>query len=249
MRKNILTVLLLLSLQLAGCTNNVQQIKSKDDYKYTDHNIDEGTKMNCVDYKLCSKKIESLIKFPDTKHFYELIDEFINADVYSESLLYCLVAANKLGIDEAKIRVASCLSESLSNPNVGKNSKELSLEYLKKWESSTKHKRGKQIIERFKSLPKNDTLISIPTINHKSPEIQLLKTSSLKGNVEDYKKLKEKMYNDEMYVFLLYYAYIMADRYSYVPAKKDIIDIINRFFCEHNLGDVDDDTKKIYEYL
>ena len=165
------------------------------------------------------------------------------ADEYSESLLYCLVASNKLGIDVAKIRVASCLSESLSNPNVGQNSKGLSLSYLKKWASCTKHKRGKQIIERFESLTMNENQIRVPTITYNSSETQRLKAGSLKGSVEDYKKLKEKMSNDEMYVFMLYYAYIMADRYAYSPAKKDVITIVNRFYREHNLGPIDKDTQ------
>lgn len=243
MKRNILIGLLLLSLQQTGCTNNVQQNKSNEDNRSTKFNIDKVANIDSSYYHLCSEKFESLIKHPDDKHFHELMNEFHYADEYSESLLYCLVASNKLGIDVAKIRVASCLSESLSNPNVGQNSKDLSLSYLKKWASCTKHKRGKQIIERFESLTMNENQIRVPTITYNSSETQRLKAGSLKGSVEDYKKLKEKMSNDEMYVFMLYYAYIMADRYAYSPAKKDVITIVNRFYREHNLGPIDKDTQ------
>lgn len=194
-------------------------------------------------YKLCIQKMACLIKNPSEKQFFELENEFVYADDYSESLLYNIVAANKLGIDVAKIRVANCLTHSLNIPNIGKNSKEIALFYLKKWESSTKHKRGKQIIERFESSSKDDIEMIVPVITYKSSENQRLKACSLKGSIEDYKKLKEKLYNDKMYVFLLYYSYIMADRYGYLPAKKDVVTIIKRFYKEYHLEPIDKDTQ------
>ena len=64
-------------------------------------------------YNLCLEKFASLIKNPSEKLFFELENEFDYADEYSETLLYNLVAANKLGIDVAKIRVANSLTHSL----------------------------------------------------------------------------------------------------------------------------------------
>lgn len=249
MKVNILTILLLISLPQAGCTSDVQQNRCANNVQQNKQNKKNEPISLLIDaevdsvYNLCSKKFANLIKHPNEKLFFELEDEFNLADEYSESLLYNLVAANKLGLDIAKIRVANCLTQSLSNPYIGKNSKEIALFYLKKWASSTKHKRGKQILERFESLSANETEFMVPVITYKSSEIQRLKAGSLKGSVEDYKRLKEKMSNSGMYAFMLYYAYVMADRYAYSPAKEDVIAIINRFYKEYNLEPIDKDTQ------
>ena len=241
-KKHIISVavalLFVLYLQ-TGCTDNVHPQKSNN----PSHSLEPDNITDADYYRHCLEKFTQLIKTPDNIQFFELEYVFNEADEYSESLLFNLVVSNRLGLDVAKIRVACCLSESLSNPNISKNSKEISLYYLKKWESSTQHKRGKQIIERFESIPTNETGIRFPKITYKSSEIQRLKVGCLKGVTKDYEKLKEKMSNDTMYAFMLYYAYIMADRYNYQPAKEDVITIIKRFYAEYNLGSLDKDTR------
>ncbi len=242
MKINILTGLLLISFLQTECTKNVQQNKSKENDESVSLIIDEVVSTDSI-YYLCSEKFASLIKNPSEKLFFELENEFDYADEYSETLLYNLVAANKLGIDVAKIRVANSLTHSLNIPNIGKRSKQIALFYLKKWESSTKHKRGKEFIERFESLSNDDIEMAVPAITYKSTEIQCLKVGSLKGSIEDYEKLKEKLYKGRKYVFLFYYSYIMADRYDYLPAKKDVIAIINRLYKEYHLEPIDKDTQ------
>lgn len=242
MKINILIGLFLISFLQTECANNAQQNKSKENDEPVNLIIDEVVTTDSV-YYLCSEKFASLIKNPNEKLFFELENEFDYADNNSELLLYYLVAANKLGLDVAKIRVANCLTQSLSCPNIGKNSREIALFYLKKWESSTKHKRGKEIIERFESLLTDEGKTIVPVIKEKSSEIQRLKAGSLNGSIENYVKLKEKLYNDRMYPFMLYYAYIMADRYDYQPAKEDVVTIINRFYRENHLEPIDKDTQ------
>lgn len=242
MKINILIGLFLISFLQTECANNAQQNKSKENDEPVNLIIDEVVTTDSV-YYLCSEKFASLIKNPNEKLFFELENEFDYADNNSELLLYYLVAANKLGLDVAKIRVANCLTQSLSCPNIGKNSREIALFYLKKWESSTKHKRGKEIIERFESLLTDEGKTIVPVIKDKSSEIQRLKAGSLNGSIENYVKLKEKLYNDRMYPFMLYYAYIMADRYDYQPAKEDVVTIINRFYRENHLEPIDKDTQ------
>lgn len=266
MKINILIGLFLISFLQTECANNAQQNKSKENDEPVNLIIDEVVTTDSV-YYLCSEKFASLIKNPNEKLFFELENEFDYADNNSELLLYYLVAANKLGLDVAKIRVANCLTQSLSCPNIGKNSREIALFYLKKWESSTKHKRGKEIIERFEASSDDDIEMVIsaitddehqiiipaatdddhemiyPTITYKSSEMKCQKIGCLKGSVEDYKKLKEMMYNAGMYPFMLYYAYIMADRYDYQPAKEDVVTIINRFYRENHLEPIDKDTQ------
>lgn len=242
MKINILIGLFLISFLQTECANNAQQNKSKENDEPVNLIIDEVVTTDSV-YYLCSEKFASLIKNPNEKLFFELENEFDYADNNSELLLYYLVAANKLGLDVAKIRVANCLTQSLSCPNIGKNSREIALFYLKKWESSTKHKRGKEIIERFESLLTDEGKTIVPVIKDKSSEIQRLKAGSLNGSIENYVKLKEKLYNDRMYPFMLYYAYIMADRYNYQPAREDVVTIVNRFYRENHLEPIDKDTQ------
>lgn len=247
----ILTGLLLVSFLQTACVNNAKKAGCDVNVQITEQtkNIEpiSSIKDEALDpdsiYSLCLKKFDNLMKHPDEKHFFELENEFEYADGFSELLLYYLVAANKLGLDVAKIRVANSLTQSLSNPNVGKHTKEIALFYLKKWESSTKHKRGKWIIERFESSSADKTEFDVPEITNKSTDMQRLKVGSLKGSTSDYNKLKELMSNDGMYTFLLYYSYIMADRYDYLPAKKDVVTIIDRFYKEYSLGPVDKDTE------
>ena len=251
MKMKTLTGLLLVAILQTACVNNAQKTECVDNVQKTEQTknkepissiIDEASDPDSV-YSLCSKKFANLLKHPDEKHFFELENEFEYADGFSELLLYYLVAANKLGLDVANIRVANSLTQSLSNPNVGKHTKEIALFYLKKWESSTRHKRGKWIIERFDSLSSDETEFIVPEITYISTDIQRLKVGSLKGSVCDYNKLKELMSTDGMYAFLLYYSYIMADRYDYLSAEKDVVAIISRFYKEYNLGPIDKDTE------
>lgn len=231
-----------MSLLQAGCTNNVRQSERNKVDDPINVMIEESADDDSI-YYLCSEKFKSLIVNPDDKHFFDLENDFFYTDEYNEFLLYSLAAANKLGLDVAKIRVACCLTESLSNPDIGKNSKKIALLYLNNGKFITKHKRGKQIIERLESSSKEDIDLITPKITSKSSVIQRLKAGCLKGSVDDYRSLKEKLYNDKKYAFLLYYSYIMADRYDYLPAKKDVIAIITRFYKENGLGSLDKDTK------
>ena len=251
MKIKTLIGLLLVDFLQTACVNNAQKTECVDNVQKTEQTKNDEPIVSIIDetsdpdsvYSSCSKKFADLMKHPDEKHFFELENEFEYADDGSELLLYYLVAANKLGLDVAKIRVANSLTQSLSNPNVGKHTKEIALFYLKKWESSTRHKRGKMMIELFDSLSTDETEFIVPEITCKSTDIQRLKVGSLKGSASDYNKLKELMSTDGMYVFLLYYSYIMADRYDYLPAKKDVVTIISDFYKEYNLGPIDKDTE------
>lgn len=121
MKINILTGLLLISFLQTECAKNVQQNKSKENNEPVSLIIDEVVSTDSI-YYLCSEKFASLIKNPSEKLYLE-IEKGFNFAQYSESLLYNLVAANKLGIDVAKMRVAFSLTYSLNIPNIGKNSK------------------------------------------------------------------------------------------------------------------------------
>ena len=231
-----------MSLLQAGCTNNVKQSKRNKVDEPIKVIFEESADDDSI-YNRCSEEFVSLIKQPDEKQFIEIVNELSFADKYTESLLYCLVAANKFEFDEAKIGFAFCLTYSLNIPNIGRNSKVIALYYLNKGGFTSKHRSGKRVVERFESSSKDDIDLIVPKITSKSSVIQRLKAGCIMGSVDDYKSLKEKLYNDKKYVFLLYYSYIMADRYDYLPAKEDVIAIITRFYKENNLGPLDKDTK------
>ena len=255
MKTNILTILLFMSLLQTACRNNAQKSESMVDIQQNEQSKVYEPANFIIDeiydsvYSLCSSKFANLIKHPKEDLFLEIMRELNYADRYSESLLYNLVAANKLNIDEAKRGVAYCLTQSLSNPYIGKNSKEIALSYLKRGGFSTTFKRGKQIIERFESSSTDKAEFIIPAVTSKSTDIQRLKVGSLKGVADDYNKLRKLMLTDETYVYLLYYSYIMADRYNYLQAKKDVITIIKRFYREYDLEPIDKDTQSFCSYF
>lgn len=50
--------------------------------------------------------------------------------------------------------------------------------------------------------------------------IKHIKIKALRGSIKDYERLKTLLNSTWQYGNLLYYAYIMADRYDYQSAKK-----------------------------
>ena len=146
MKKQLLTGLLFVSFLQTEYTNNIQQSTTIKDSDSASLKACDVVSIDSI-YCHCTELFEDLMKHPDDKRYYALENVFSSADIYSESLLYSLVAANRLGVEVAIIRVANCISEELSNPTIGKNTKEISMYYLKKWASRTKYKRAKQIVE------------------------------------------------------------------------------------------------------
>ena len=103
MKINILAGLLLISFLQTECVNNAQKTECVADVQQNERNkgdepvnliSDEVVGVDSV-YKLCIQKMARLIKNPSEKQFFELENEFVYADDYSESLLYNIVAANK----------------------------------------------------------------------------------------------------------------------------------------------------------
>jgi hypothetical protein len=97
--------------------------------------------------------------------------------------------------------------------------------------------------EAYNSLDKrkDNAKMWIPKRNKSS--IADLKANSLMGSIQDYNKLKSVLLHEDQYDYLLYYSYIMAERYNYIPAKKDIIDIIDRAYKKYGLGKYGKDTQ------
>lgn len=162
---------------------------------------------------------------------------FFDADIHWESLLYDLVAADKFSINLANLNIANCVSEGLSDAGVGKNSKRIAIHYLEKWKRHAVEKYAGKILDVFSEKVIDNKELYTPRITTKSTMLLRLKVSCLKGSCEAYDSLKVQLSSGNMYGTMMYYSYIMADRYDYVPAKKDICEVANRFYKEFHLGD------------
>ncbi len=269
--KYIFIILVFICFPHLGCSPNVKQetnVETNDTisvdtyndkiYRYR-HNIlqpgiivpFEAKNDNIIPiYDILSPaNFETIIKTKDKAAYNKFMQNFMYADDYDESLLYSLVAANKLRINSAKLSVAKNLSEQLTNVYVCRHSKELTKLYIVKWQpqSATEHK-TKKILAHIENFRTKDIGTMFPyKLNKYSTETEKEKAACLKGSIEYYKKLKMKMFDSDMYVFLLYYAYIMADRYDYKPAREDVVNIITRFYSEYALEPIDEDTQKFIQ--
>lgn len=170
---------------------------------------------------------------------YELIKMKIDYGSHrKEVLLYSLIAANKFQINQANYDIASILSDIFSKTDVGKHSKEMVLHFFDKAKSS--RMRTSQI-EHFKKM--EDTGEDLFDTKRNNIEyIETIKAEVVKGNSHSYDDLKKTLVENEE-DYLLYYAYLMSDRYGYAPARKDIISVIEKAFKKYKLGAIDPETQ------
>ncbi len=215
-------------------------IKTDIVYPYA---LEDGERMPI--YHIIEKEhFIEIVRQTDKEKFSKFMYNFEYADNSAEALLYDLVAANKFGINWAKRGVASCITELFSNVWLGNNSRVIALKYMKQWKPLDKEKRmAEVIIKDLENAEQQEKEIMLPKLNNKSTNTERLKAECLKGSISAYKRLKNRMYKNDLYIFLLYYSYLMADRYDYTPARKDVIDIIERFYKEYDLGPLDKDTE------
>lgn len=175
------------------------------------------------------------------EHYWLLTRKFEKADYWGEALLYELIAANKFKIVEASYDIASRLSDMFSKPDVGKHSKDIVLHF------ANKNKKGGNTyvisqIEHFKKMEGKGEPLFGANGQGKTP-IKKLKLEVLNGNRNSYDILKKKLYEKNEEERLLIYAYLMADRYNYSPARKDVVSIIENAFKKYGIGEIDSDTQ------
>lgn len=172
--------------------------------------------------------------FMERRSFYEFNNLrylFRSADSQFEILLYALIAIDKFDITPAYYEVACCLTNCLSYLTIGEHSKEMVTHFLE-----IGSQKDKICAEAYYSLDMRKDIPKMWVPKKSENTIVELKTNSLMGSISDYNKLKETLLKEGKYDYLLYYSYIMAERYKYNPAKKDIIDIINKAYKKYNLG-------------
>lgn len=182
--------------------------------------------------------VNSFMLKKTSDEFNNLCYFFQNADSQFEILLYAIIATDKFDIAYGYYQIACCLTNCLSYLSIGKHSKEMASHYLK-----IGSQKDDLCAEAYNSLDKrkDNAKMWIPKRNKSS--IADLKANSLMGSIQDYNKLKSVLLHEDQYDYLLYYSYIMAERYNYIPAKKDIIDIIDRAYKKYGLGKYGKDTQ------
>lgn len=252
---NKFCILCVISFFIFACTSNMKGVSRmyssdtlKDSFSILGNINDEVWKLN-EKYQPIESDIKDFIKGRDKESYVNIRNKFLRADVWQENLLYALIAADKFGIVVANMDIAQSLSEGLSNVDVSTNSKKIALFYLEKWKNKSEHKRSVEIYQAFKAKKKSPSNLTLPSISSQSTDILKQKVLCLNGSVDAYCELKTQLYNSSMYGVLLYYAFIMADRYNYKLAKADIIDIINRFYKEYKLGKPGDVTKYFCDFF
>lgn len=173
------------------------------------------------------------------ENYWMLDRKFEKADYYGEVLFYALIAANKFNIVEANYDIASLLSDIFTKPDFGKHSKDIVLHLLNKAEKTPFRM---EQIEHFKKMEGKRAPLFQADGNGKTP-VGKLKIEVLNGNRNSYDKLKKILYEKSEEERLLVYAYLMADRYNYDPARKDIVNVIEKAFWKYALGEIDAETQ------
>jgi len=178
--------------------------------------------------------------------FKDLCFHFLKADVQFEELLFALIAVDKFHISHGYYEVACCLTNCLSYLSISEHSEEIATHFLK-----VGSRYNDLCSEIYKSLDKRKNYENehkyyekmwLPKDNDKAP-IVLLKRKTMLGSTEDYIELKNVLHNNNKLYQLLYYSFIMADRYHYAPAGKDVIQIIDRIYKQYELGDMGEEAK------
>lgn len=177
--------------------------------------------------------IENFLLNKDDSSYKKISECFVKEDNQFEYLIYAFVAADKFHLHDAYHDLWMCFTYYGCYSNIGKNSKKLADYYFCR---DSIHNNNKVFIKMFGQLRLIENTAQIVQNIRKSTETKKLKYNVLYGSIADYEQLKKIMYDKGNYERLLYYSYIMADRYQYEIAKKDIIDIINKFYKINDLG-------------
>lgn len=231
--------------------------KSKTDSSpFLNHNTEEekedtttcltGTVLPCPESRVPPTQDDINLFISTRGDNYDMLSlKFENTDNEYERLFFTFVAANKFNMSWASYDLASIFSDIFTKPDIGKHSKEIVLYYFKKVKLD---KLLKSQIEHFiKMEGKGEPVFTNGLDDYKlfcpTRLLRKLKLSVIRGDSNSYDKLKKELRDKNEEELLLYYAYIMADRYGYQPARKDIPVILQHAFKKYDLGKIDPDTQ------
>lgn len=206
----------------------------------------KGTVLPCPESRVPPTQDDIRYFFSTQGDNYEMLHaKFEHIDNEYERLFFTFVAANKFKISQANLDLAVIFSDFMTKPDIGKHSKEIVLHFYKKLKLSKLMKSGlKYFCEmEAKGEPVFTNLLDDNTIISAITSLRKLKLAVIQGDCNSYDVLKQKMIKRNEEERLLYYAYIMADRYDYLPARKDIPVILQHAFKKYDLGKIDPDTQ------
>ena len=186
--------------------------------------------------------IDSFMTYRTPESFKNLVIRYGKADTMNELLFYSIVAADKFKMSRGYYNIAGCITNYFSYMSIGNYSTEIAVHYLIKG-LNNKDKSCLEVYESLdKHLEKEIGKLWIPE-KHKENPIVVYKANSLKGNIDDYNQLKKYLIEKDKPEDLLFYSYIMADRYGYEPARNDVVDAMNRGYKKYGLGKMGQDAK------
>lgn len=236
MKKND-SVIILFILVFIGCSSN-----RKDTNKQVDN---EDHLEIQIPYKYpeaisiyeppSAEEVDSFMKVRTKICFQNLCGSFIHADLLYEEIIYALVAVDKFQLSEGYCEIALCMTNLFQALDISKHSQEIAMYYLKK--GIDKHdKCSISAYEEINKISQNKKLFLAVKSKYSDKNVVALKNNSLLGVVDDYERLKEVLYDKKRYEELLFYSFIMADKYEYTPAKTDVIKVIEKFYKDYKLG-------------
>ncbi len=186
--------------------------------------------------------VDSFMTYKTRESYYNLNKRYDMADCMNEFLFFAVVAADKFNISHAYCHIAGCLTNYFSYISISTHSKEIATYYLKRGAL----KKDESCINKYKSIDKylerETRKLWIPEKNISNPIVSY-KANSLLGKIEDYNQLKQYLMEKDKPEDLLFYSYIMADRYGYEPARNDVVDAMNRGYKKYKLGKLGKDAK------
>lgn len=180
-----------------------------------------------------------------TETSYKKIDNwFMDEEDVSpfEVMIYAIVGADKYKLLASYKTLCGCFSFNERYCDIGDNSLTLTKYYYAK--DTTHYHIHKNYPNYLRKIKDISHIIWINNIRGKKDKSKLyeLKENILYGSINDYEKLKKVLCKNNQYECLLFYSYIMADRYHYNQAKKDIIYIVQKFYKDNNLGKLGEDA-------
>lgn len=237
---------MLFSFCIAGCICNPKANNNsnweKDDTSSIDsmYQVGESVSIKARKDAPTSKDIKFFLNHRDEEGSYSRLSfKFKFADICEECLLYSLIAAGKFNIPEANYDIAAYLTDYFTITDLGKHSKDLAIHFFAKVK---KDEFLSSQLKHFMAMKDEGKMLHGVDSKRHSSDIWFLKSETLKGSTENYKKLKEEMYSRGEEDLLLFYSYIMADRYNYAPARNDVKDIINNAYTKYDLGGIDQEV-------
>jgi len=189
--------------------------------------------------------VDAFITSRTLESYENLCFRYLKSDLVFEEFFFDIVAVDKFKIPKGYYNLAGCLTNYFSYLSIGHHSKEIATFFLKKGAKNSALCR-----ETLQSLSFGNREIDklwTPDYNHENT-ILYLKAKSLMGDIDSYKRLKKILIETNQSEHLLYYSYLMVDRYDYKPAGGDFIYVLKENYKKYDLGELGEDANYLCSF-